>query len=66
MSSKIKDIIEGEKKLENVTFTKTQLYSSKKYRDRKDLINVLLKNEESYSFSEVDDLIKEFMKGKVN
>lgn len=56
-----KKIDEGEK----ITFTKEQIISSKKYRDRKDLINVLLKNGQSYSLNEVDDLIENFMKGKV-
>lgn len=56
---------EKEKVIE-VTFTKKQLLESKRYRDRKDLINVLLKNEQTYSFKEVDDLIEKYMKGKVN
>lgn len=56
-----KKIDEGEK----IIFTKEQIVSSKKYKDRKDLINVLLKNGQSYSLDEVDDLIENFMKGKV-
>jgi len=64
MSSKKKKE-ETEVKLEKVTFSKNQILSSKKYRDRKDLINVLLKNDKSYSLDEVDDLIDKFMKGKV-
>ncbi len=59
-------IINGEENTEEVTFTKAQIISSKKYRDRKDLVNVLLKDDESYSFNEVDGLIQKFMKGKVN
>lgn len=65
MASTKGKVIEDEKKLEIVTFTKTQISLSKKYRDKKDLVNVLLKNNKSYSLDEVDDLIKEFMKGKV-
>jgi len=64
MSSKKKKV-EGEEVLEKVTFIKVQILSSKKYRDKKDLINVLLNNEKSYSLDEVDDLIDQFMKGKV-
>lgn len=56
---------EKEKVIE-ATFTKEQLLESKRYKDRKDLINVLLKNEQTYSFKEVDDLIEKYMKGKVN
>lgn len=47
-------------------FTKSQILSSKKYNDKRDLVNVLLKDERQYSFSEVDTLIDNFMKGKVN
>lgn len=57
--------VEGEEVLENVTFSKEQILSSKRYRDKKDLVNVLLKNEKSYSLDQVDDLIDKFMKGKV-
>jgi hypothetical protein len=46
-------------------FTKEQLLKSKKYTDRKDIVNVLLKDGQTYSFSEVDALIKKYMKGKV-
>jgi hypothetical protein len=47
-------------------FTKEQLLKSKRYVDRKDLLNALLKNNESYNLKTVDDLINNFMKGKVN
>lgn len=61
MASKKKTHVEGEE----TSFTKEQILSSKKYRNRKDLINVLLKDGESYCFTEVDDSIDKFMKGKV-
>jgi len=48
------------------TFTKEDFLKSKKYCNRKDIVNALLKNEQSYSFEEVDDLIEKYMKGKVN
>lgn len=47
-------------------FTKEQLLLSKRYIDRTDLLNVLLEAERPYSLEEVDGLIEEFMKGKVN
>jgi uncharacterized protein YkuJ len=56
---------DGEEVVE-ATFTKEQLLLSKKYFDKQDLINVILKDGESYSFDHVDDLIEEFMKGEVN
>ena len=48
------------------TFTKNQLLRSKKYRDKQDLLNALLKSDKTYSIEEVDSIIDEFMKGKVN
>ena len=49
-----------------VTFTKEQILKSQKYKDRADLLGVLLQNGREYSLSEVDSLIDDFMKGKVN
>lgn len=43
-------------------FSKEQLLKSKKYANRRDLLGVLLKEGEEYSFTEVDNLIDEFMK----
>ena len=54
-----------EKKIEDV-FSKEQILQSKKYRDRRDLLSVLLTSQESYSFKAVDDIIKKFMEGEVN
>ncbi|HFL3240307.1 TPA: hypothetical protein ACG3KC_003341 [Clostridioides difficile] len=44
-------------------FTKEQIVNSKKYINRKDLLNAILKENELYSFSEVEDRINKFMKG---
>nr|WP_271642925.1 hypothetical protein [Clostridioides difficile] len=44
-------------------FTKEQIVNSKKYVNRKDLLNAILKEDELYSFSEVEDRINNFMKG---
>ncbi|HBF3744650.1 TPA: hypothetical protein KOS27_004090 [Clostridioides difficile] len=44
-------------------FTKEQIVNSKKYVNRKDLLNAILKDDELYSFSEVEDMINKFMKG---
>ena len=54
-----------EKKIEDV-FSKEQILQSKKYLDRRDLLSVLLTDQESYSFKAVDDIIKKFMEGEVN
>lgn len=51
---------------ESSKFTKEQLVQSKRYVNRKDLLNVLLQTEKLYSLEEVDGLIEDFMKGKVD
>ena len=51
--------------MKETKFTKEQLLNSKRYADRKDIVSVLLKTEQTYSFTEVDTLIKKYMKGKV-
>ncbi|WP_334293856.1 hypothetical protein [Clostridioides difficile] len=50
-------------KEDNYKFTKEQIVNSKKYVNRKDLLSAILKENELYSFSEVDDRINNFMKG---
>ena len=44
-------------------FGKKQLLKSQKYAERTDLLNALLKDEEVYTFAQVDDLIKRFDEG---
>ncbi|HBF2177005.1 hypothetical protein KLM55_14500 [Clostridioides difficile] len=50
-------------KEENYKFTKEQMVNSKIYVNRKDLLNAILKDNELYSFSEVEEIIDKFMKG---
>jgi len=45
-------------------FNKNQLLESKMYMNKRDILNVILKDN-SYTLTEVNDLIKKFMKGKV-
>ena len=49
-------------KEDDYKFTKEQIVNSKKYVNRKDLLNAILKENELYSFSEVEE-INNFMKG---
>lgn len=49
----------------NTSFTKEQLYSSKKYEMQKDILGVMLEKDKEYTFDEVDNLIKEFLKREV-
>lgn len=46
-------------------FTKENILSFEKYRDRRDLLSVLLEADQHYTTAEVDTLIETFMKGKV-
>lgn len=46
-------------------FTKAQLLESRKYRNRKDVVNALLEDDRTYTMDEADTLINKFMKGKV-
>lgn len=43
-------------------YSKEQLLKSKRYSNRKDLLGVLLADENEYSFTEVDAEIEKFMK----
>lgn len=55
------------KEIENdaTRYSKEQIVNSKKYMNRKDLLNSLLEDGRSYSFDEVEAIISGFMKGKV-
>lgn len=44
-------------------FTKVQLVQSQKYVHRRDALNALLEDDKTYSFTEVDGILKEFDKG---
>ena len=48
------------------SFTREQLLTFHRYRERRDLLGVLLENERRYTCDEVDALVDNFMKGKVN
>lgn len=46
-------------------FTKEQIVNSKTFIDNRDLLNAILENK-SYSKREIDEMIKNYKKGKVN
>ena len=52
-------------KVKEITFTKENILKFKQYRNRVDLLSVLLEDNKAYSKSEVEALIEKFMKGKV-
>lgn len=64
MSKNILEINEIKTKKES-EFTKRQLLTSKKYQHQTDLLNAILEDR-SYTIDEVDKLINDFMKKKVN
>lgn len=47
------------------SYTKEQILSADKYRNRRDLVNALLVDGKSYTMAAVDKKIADFMKGKV-
>jgi hypothetical protein len=61
--AKVKPIVNEREK--PAAFTKQQLVTSKKYAERKDLINALLVDDRSYSMAEVEEILGGFLKGKV-
>lgn len=46
-------------------FTKNQILSSANYRERRDLLSVLLKDDQQYTLQAVDQEIEKFMKRTV-
>lgn len=44
-----------------VSFSKNQLRNCREFRNRKDLLNVILKDDQMYTKSEVRKLIKKFL-----
>lgn len=60
MAKEIKETIVEEKK-----FTKNSLVNSKRYKSKKILLKVLLKDGEKYSFEEVGKIIEEYLKREV-
>lgn len=54
------------KTVEQSKFTKLQVYKSEKYKNRKDLINVLLEDDKTYTVKEIDELIKKFLERKID
>lgn len=47
-------------------FTKRNILTFQRYAKRRDLLSVLLEDGKEYTHDQIDGLIKDFMKGKVN
>ena len=55
----------AKKESTSAQFTKEQILQFKRYETRIDLLNALLLEDKKYSKEEIDEAIKNFMKGKV-
>ncbi len=55
-----------ENKIIEEKYTKKQIVNSKTFIDNKDLLNAILKEDKSYSKQEINKIIENFKKGKVN
>ena len=53
------------KKDDEMLYSKEKIIASKRYSNRKDILNVLLKDDEEYSFSRIDEIIENFMNKEV-
>lgn len=57
--------IKGVKEVEETVFDKDQLVSSKKFMSNKDVLKVLIEDDEKITIEEAQKRIENFMKGKV-
>lgn len=57
----------SKKEIKNIEdkFSKEQIVKSKRFRNNIDLLNAILKENKQYTLKEVEEIIKNFMKGKV-
>ncbi|BDH60142.1 hypothetical protein MTP04_02720 [Lysinibacillus sp. PLM2] len=51
------------KEVTSFKFTKSQLLKSRKYVDRRDALSALLKDDETYSHAQVEQILENFYKG---
>lgn len=64
--NKEKDVVSEKKEAtKDLKYSKSELILNEKYLKYKDVLNVLLKENELYSFLETDKIIEKFMKGRV-
>lgn len=62
----IEEVVEPVKvQSDQALFTKEQILSSAKFRNRRDLVDALLDEKLSYTIETVDKLVNSFMKGQV-
>ena len=54
-----------ENKSEEIKFVKSQIISSDKYKNRADLLNVLLEDDKEYTLSEIEKKLEDFLSREV-
>lgn len=54
-----------ENKSEETKFVKSQIVSSDKYKNRADLLNVLLEDDKEYTLSEIEKKLEDFLSREV-
>lgn len=54
-----------ENKSEETKFVKSQIISSDKYKNRSDLLNVLLEDDKEYTLSEIEKKLEDFLSREV-
>ena len=59
------EVKETKKTNKEPTFTKEQILKSETYKSRKDVLNVVLNDDSTYSIKEIDSAIDGFMKREV-
>lgn len=54
----------AEKEVESL-FSKGQIIAAERFRNRRDLLNVILSDDKQYTIATVEQLMNDFLKGKV-
>lgn len=54
-----------QQEMRNIMFTREQLLNSKTFQDKRDILSVILEDEQEYSLADVHQLIREFLERKV-
>lgn len=57
--------IPSTEKIEEATYNKEQLLSSKKYKDRKDMLSALLEEDTCYTIKQVEAILEGYQKRRV-
>lgn len=58
--------MDEENTVQEPSYTKEQLIRSRRYAGKRDLLEALLANDESYTCKQADAILQGFLKGKVN